>query len=59
MTVTFPRVALAVRVYVPDANAYDEVAHHEPLPFTTELATTTPLAVVTVTVAHALPLPEI
>jgi hypothetical protein len=47
-----------VRVYDPWVNAYDEVAHHDPLALTVELARTTPLAVVTEIVAPAVPLHE-
>jgi hypothetical protein len=47
-----------VRVYDPWVNAYDEVAHHDPLALTVELARTTPLAVVTEIVAPIVPLPE-
>jgi hypothetical protein len=47
-----------MRVYDPWVNTYDEVAHHDPLALTVELATTTPLAVVTEIVAHTVPLHE-
>jgi hypothetical protein len=53
-----PRVEVAVRVYVPTGNRVVEVAHHEPLELTVELAMIVPLELVTEIEAHTVPLHE-